>query len=78
MKNKIISTLTSFQSGTKDILVVLGRAIPALVAELVLALLDTLRIIKQQQNRILNLIFKWLLMVVPHCQCDYNFNGLEL
>jgi hypothetical protein len=48
MKNKIISTLTSFQSGTKDILVVLGRAIPALVAELVLALLDTLRKIKQQ------------------------------
>jgi hypothetical protein len=51
MKNKIISTLTSFQSGSKDILVVLGRAIPALVAELVLALLDTLRKFKQQQQK---------------------------
>ncbi len=37
-----IKVLTSFQCGAEDVLDVLGRAVPALVAELVLALLDAL------------------------------------
>lgn len=49
--------LTSLQSGTEDILIVLGRAIPALVPELMLTLLNTLW--KKEIKKTID-ILKWI------------------